>query len=83
MPSKVNFVESVLFEAYAERIGKRSAEDLFRRVNRWQELASEGVSLWQAYDTAFRNTRWDRHRETGAGARRQIGNRKVVGWIGR
>ena len=83
MPNKVNFVESVLFEAYAERIGKRSAEDLFRRVNRWQELASDGVSLWQAYDTAFRNTRWDRHREAGDGARRQIGNRKVVGWIGR
>lgn len=83
MQNKVNFVESVLFEAYAERIGKRSAEELFRRVNRWQELASEGVSLWQAYDTAFRNTRWDRHRETGDGARRQVGNRKVVGWIGR
>ncbi len=83
MPNKVNFVESVLFEAYAERIGKRRAEDLFRRVNRWQELASEGVSLWQAYDTAFRDTRWDRSRDSGGDSRRQVGNRKRLSWIGR
>ena len=83
MPNKVNFVESVLFEAYAERIGKRSAEELFRRVNRWQELASEGVSLWQAYDAAFRDTRWDRSRDTGGSSRRQVGNRKRLSWIGR
>jgi hypothetical protein len=83
MTSRVDFVGSVLFQAYAERIGKRSAEDLFLRVNYWQDLASQGIPLWEAYDAAFRNTRWDRSRLSGDGSRRQVGNRKRLGWIGR
>ena len=53
MNNAMDFTKSVLFEAYAERIGKRSAEDLFRRLNRWQELAGSGKGLWEAYDAAF------------------------------
>lgn len=82
MDNAVDFTKSVLFEAYAERIGKRSAEDLFRRVNRWQELAGGGMSLWVAYDAVFTDTRWDRNRDRDD-ARRQVGNRKSLPWLGR
>ena len=77
MDNAVDFTKSVLFEAYAERIGKRSAEDLFRRLNRWQELAGSGKGLWEAYDAAFVDTRWDRNRDRDD-ARRQVGNREAL-----
>ena len=82
MNNAVDFTKSVLFEAYAERIGKRSAEDLFRRLNRWQELAGSGKGLWEAYDAAFVDTRWDRNRDRDD-ARRQVGNRRPLSWLGR